>query len=382
MRRTLGRSGITGVLCLLALATQARAQYHYPPGYGGYGWHGWGGGSGSGRTAAGMGAMAAGAGIGANGLGQGRVNSAQARSMNAQTAMGVNNYMWECNQRNNNMYRAKLAGDLVDNNNAIAGIHDRILNHPNEIDIANGDTLNALLAELMNPKVYPRALDLAQKPLRSDMIKSIPFEYAAGGITYSLGELTDRDNVPEIYTRPEFVEVRKTLRTLAKQMNAEANSQRQPKRETIKQFRAALTSAKGILEGLKNVDDGDKFEAAKYLKALFGLTKMIDSPEYDVYLAAVDQEPTAPLCEVLIFMHSFNLQFGPSKDPTTREYYSMLYGMLSDLRQAVNPPPGDTMAAGTNGPERDNRVTNFYGGMPYDHVMAPNGPPPAPGQTR
>ena len=63
------------------MGTSARAQYHYPPGYGGYGWGGWGGGGTSsvGSTARGMGAFAAGAGYY-------NVNTAQARSINAQTA--------------------------------------------------------------------------------------------------------------------------------------------------------------------------------------------------------------------------------------------------------------------------------------------------------
>jgi hypothetical protein len=111
-----------------------------------------------------------------------------------------------------------------------------------------------------------------------------------------------------------------------------------------------------------------------------GLTKMIDSPSYDIFLAAVDQVPETPLCEVLIFMHAFNLQFGPSKDANTREYYSMLYGALSELRKGVNPPPEASAAARTDGPKRDNRVTNFYGNMPYPNVMAPNVPPPTPGR--
>lgn len=381
MRRIFVRLVIAGVLCSLAVATEARAQYQYPPGYGGYGWHGWGGGS-QVHTVAGMGDIAAGVGIGANNLGQGQFNNAQARSVNAQTAMGVNNYMYECQQRNLNGYYGRLVQDQKDTTRARAIIRERILNNPNQIDIANGDTLNALLGEIMNPKVYTRTLDLAQKPLRSDMIKRLPFVYAAGGITYSLGELTDRENVPAIYKRAEFVEVRNTLRTLAKQLVAESSEQSTPKPETVKQFRAGLTSAKAILEGLKNVEDSDKFQAAKYLKALFALTKMLSSPSYDVYLVAVDKEPTAPLCEVLIFMHSFNLQFGPSKDPATREYYSMLYGTLSDLRRAVNPAPGDSIAAGTNDPKRDDRVTNFYGGMPYENVMGPNAQPPAQGQPR
>jgi hypothetical protein len=375
MKRASAHLAIAGLLASLFLGSQARAQYNYPAGYGNYGWHGWGGGSSSGHTAAGMGAFAAGAGQGAANLGAGQVQNSQARATNAQTAMGVNDYLWQNQMRDSNLYYAHLARDAKDINTAQAGIKDRILNNPNEEDIANGDTLNALLREVMNPKVYARSLEIAQKPLRSDMIKRLPFESAAAGITYSLEQLTDPATVPPIYARPEFADVRKSLRATAAELRKETTTQRPPKSATIKKFTAGLNSAKAILDGLDNVSAADKFQADKYLKALYGLTKMIDSPAYDVYLAAVDTEPSAPLCEVIIFMHAFNLQFGPAKDAATREYYSMLYGSLSELRQAVNPPPYQGPPPGANGPPPGSQAMNFYGNMGYQHVM-PAGPPP------
>jgi hypothetical protein len=131
---------------------------------------------------------------------------------------------------------------------------------------------------------------------------------------------------------------------------------------------------KSTLEGLGLAQE-DTFEAEKYLKALYGLVRMIDSPSYDVYLAAADVQPTAPLCELLIFMHAFNLRFGEAKDPDLREGYAQLYGMLSELRQAVNPPPDAVYKAATAPPPPvDNRVTNFYANMNYQHVGA-GGPP-------
>lgn len=368
MTRNLRPFALAAFLGLVATSPSAFGQY--PPGYGGYGWHGWGGGAGSGRTAAGLGAMSYGAGNAAAGFGQRNVDNAQARSMNAQTAMGVNNYMWECNQRNIQMYQARIAGEQADNVKAISDIQDRMLNHPSEIDISKGDALNAVMGEITNPQIYQRTLELAQRPLKSAMVKKLPFEFAAGGITYSLQELTDRDNVPDVFKRSEFDDQRKTVRALAQQLQKEATAQRSPTTKTLKQFRAALDGVKTTLDNL-NIDPGAALEAHKYLKALMGLSKMMDSPSYDVYLASVDQVPEVPLCEVLIFMHSFNLQFGPANDPATREYYSQLYAALSEVRQQVNPPAGAAQAAGANGPARDNRVTNFYGNVPYSHLQPP-----------
>jgi hypothetical protein len=369
MTRTARLVALVALPWLAATAAPALAQY--PPGYGGQGWHGWGGGSSSGRTAAGMGVFAAGA-------GQRNMDNSQARATNAQTAMGVNNYMWECNQRNIQMYQARLAMQQADNIKALGDIQDRILNHPIEYDIASGDTLNALMGELTNPIVYGKTIDLAQRPLKSAMIKRIPFESASAGITYSIKDLTDGDDIPAAFLRPEFDAHRQNVRALAKQMLDESTEKRAPSSATIKKFRTALDGVKKTLDSL-NLDAGVALEAHRFLKALYGLTKMIDSPSYDVYLAAVDQVPETPLCEVLIFMHAFNLQFGPSKDAQTREMYSQLYAMLSDLRDQVNPPRGAAQAAGAAGPKSDSRVTNFYGGMPYQPVMAPNGPP-QPGQ--
>ena len=79
---------------LIVAGSSARAQYNYP---GGYGPMGGGGGEVPGRrspgsTAYGMGNFAAGAGAY-------NEQTAQARSMNANTAMQVNNYMYQVNQQ-------------------------------------------------------------------------------------------------------------------------------------------------------------------------------------------------------------------------------------------------------------------------------------------
>ena len=93
MRHFSVRSMLLAVM-LAVPGTSTHAQYHYPGGYGSYGWGGWGGAGSTvaGSTAYGMGNFAAGAGAY-------NEQTAQARSMNANTAMQVNNYMYQVNQQ-------------------------------------------------------------------------------------------------------------------------------------------------------------------------------------------------------------------------------------------------------------------------------------------
>jgi hypothetical protein len=60
--------------------------------------------------------------------------------------------------------------------------------------------------------------------------------------------------------------------------------------------------------------------------------------------------------------------------------YSQLYGAFAELRKGVALPAGYTPPAARE-LKQDDRVTNFYGGMSYDHARGPAGgtpPPPAP----
>ena len=374
MTHSLSRAVAATLLALIGGGGHAFAQY--PSGYGGYGWHGWGGATAPGHTAAGMGAFAAGAGQAAANVGQRNVENSQARSTNAQTAMAVNNYVWECNQRNNALYWQRKAAEQQRNVDVWNTVRQRVLNNPSEMDIADGDTLNAIYDEITSPKVYGQALAMAQKTLAGPMVRKIPFNYAAGGFTYALGELTERESVPSVFSNPAFDDQRRAARSIAAELKKEATANNVPRPETLRKFRATLDGIKATLEKITQPETDERLDGEKYLKALYGLSRMLESPAYDVYLAAAGQEPTVPICDVLVFMHAFNLRFGPSKDPETREIYSQLYGILSQLRQQLNPPQDEIMAASNNGPQRDSRPMNFYANMGYQHLAGPNGPPP------
>ena len=106
LQRVLRSAAALAVAVVVFPGTMVRAQYggYYPGGYGG--WGGWGGGGTvAGDTARGLGAFAAGA-------GQYNVDTAQAASINTDTTMRWNNYVWSrdsvaASQRERAQARAK-----------------------------------------------------------------------------------------------------------------------------------------------------------------------------------------------------------------------------------------------------------------------------------
>src|SRR4051812_12435185 len=88
------------IVVFAAPGTLAHAQYYYPAGYAG--WGGWGAHTAAGSAAYGMGNFAAGA-------GSYNVQTAQARSINSQTAMQMNDYMYSIETRNAKNHYERVA---------------------------------------------------------------------------------------------------------------------------------------------------------------------------------------------------------------------------------------------------------------------------------
>ena len=167
MVQSLRRMAILAALLAVPAAT-ARAQYSYPGGYSG--WGGWGGDASTigGDSARGMGAFAAGA-------GQYKVQTAQARSMNAQTAMQMNEYISAVNAGRAQYYSAEQTAYIKRTSETQKAIYSRLHDNPSPSDIRNGDALNVVLDELTNPKVYSQVVQQATKPVASGLVKKTRF---------------------------------------------------------------------------------------------------------------------------------------------------------------------------------------------------------------
>ncbi len=97
--------------------TCAQAQWGYPGGYGGYGWGGWGGQTAQGDIARGLGAYAMGAGYY-------NQQTAVANSINADTIMRWNQYVYEAQMNANKMHAERLAAERTQTNQSAEQIRE------------------------------------------------------------------------------------------------------------------------------------------------------------------------------------------------------------------------------------------------------------------
>lgn len=367
-------------LVAAAAGSPAQAQYGrylYPRGYADYGWTGWGGGGAStvqGDVARGLGVMAAGAGAY-------NEQTAAARSVNADTAMRWNQYVWQSQQEANRRYHAKLAQQQLGNSQAREKIYSRLRDNPEPGDIYRGDAMNVALDEVTRPNVYFRKLKGASAKVAGTAIRAIPFQYASAAITTSVAQLT-QGGPPASLKTEAFAADRAKLRELAAQLRKQNEEQGQYDPATLAQAQETIHAVRMKVEKTLPRNTKGRDEAEKYLKALFGLTRLLQTPAIDVLLAGVEKRPDTTVGDLLTFMTACNLRFGVAKTNEQRAVYDQLYPLLVAMRdEAQGSPAAAETTATAAAPNGQERPGEFFAGMSYEHLDPAEGkipPPPQP----
>jgi hypothetical protein len=380
MLRLLGFATLL-VVALTVPGISAHAQYRYPAGYGG--WGGWGGGGSTvqGSIATGMGNYAAGAGAY-------NVQTAQARAVNANTAMEWNNYMYAINTRNAQNEMKRLNRQQQSTINTLDATYKRLHDNPDPRDVHTGDALNVVLTELANPKVYTQFVQKSTQPIDSGLVKNINFQHAANMILISLEDVSARGVPDALATNPAFEADRRAIRALVAKGKKEAESSNQVSIDTLRSFRTAVKALQDKADGLYAQGTRQRDESDNFLKALYGLSKMLERPQVEQFLKGLNRYPTTTMGHLVTFMHSFNLRFGVAKTPEQEATYDQIYPMLVQLRdqsQGLAPIP-ITAQAPLPDPKQ---ATTFFSGMQYSHFQPQPDPhtgvvppPPAAGEPR
>ena len=351
----------------LSLATAPAEAQFYGGGY-------WGGGGAAFGGSTPQGDFARGAGMYAMGMGQYNVQTAQARSINANTAMQWNQYMYNSRVQAAQIYRAKNARDQAREKGDYNAIQARIRNSPNSIDIANGNALNVAFDELAEPKVFQNSVYYGSKvKLGGEAIRDIPFQYASAGISTSVHELT-RGNPPAALMKDAFGPDRDQIKAITAELRKEGEELGTHKPETIKKAKDQIMATKAKVEATLPKNSQEFRDAEKYIKALYGLASMLETPAVNVLLAGVEKRPDATIGDLFGFMAAYNLRFGAAETPRQREVYNMLYPMVDKIRDEIVPVPGSAPPANSNNADAPAAV---FGEMGYNHNATPP-PPPAP----
>jgi hypothetical protein len=367
MTRVSIRACAAGFALALIQGTSAQAQWGYPLGYGGFGWGGWGGQTAQGDIARGLGAYAMGAGYY-------NQQTAIANSINTDTVMRWNQYVYEAQMNANQMHAAKLAADRAQTNQAGEQIRQRIRNNPERADVYRGDALNSALDEINDPRVYSKALQAGQVKIGGTAIRNIPFQKASAAITISIHQLV-KGGPPKALMAPEFAEDRETIKELGQEIRKQIEEEKAPEKATVDKMLTTINNAEAKADKLLPANTKDRIEADRFLKAFHGLIAMLETPALDVILAGVENRPEATLGELLGFMNAFSLRFGVANTREQKEAYDALYPKLVDLRNQIAPALAAAAPTKSSGTEPG----EFFSAMDYKDLQkkAPAPPPPS-----
>ncbi|RUL86298.1 hypothetical protein [Tautonia sociabilis] len=313
------------MLAAASLAPAAQAQWAYHP----YGWGGWGGaGTIGGSVAQGMGVFAA-------GVGQFNEQTAIARSIETDTRMRLNEYLWQSEQIRRQQQAEQAAARRRRTNESISQIQDRILNNPDRADIVSGDTLNAILNELRSPAVPDSLLVNAgtDLSLTGEQIRRIPLRFASKGVVISAHRLAAEDSWPAPLRAPAFADLKRQYQALVEEARNRPEDE-EVSDETIVKGIQIINQLRALAE--QQLSGPDYAAAERYLKAQAGLLQMARQPDIRKVLEAAYKKDVVPLANALLGMDTFNLGFGPADDPEEQEVYlRTLYPMMSELRNRV-----------------------------------------------
>jgi hypothetical protein len=302
-------------LGLNLIASNATAQWGYPRGYGGYGMSQWGQDPAAGYMA-GLGSFA-------RGQGTYQLDKAQADAINVDTMA-----KW------NKALRARQLALREDQQKEAARREAAREVRVEQIELRDGTTLNNLLAQVLD--IDPAAVKACRydAPISASAIKEIPFEWDSEAVTICIDQMTGKDSLPGPLMAPMYAEERDALHAAVEPALAEdARGTVSPAtcrrlNEAIGKFRAKFMKNSADFES--GYDD-----ALGYFTTMASLTRLLNDPSMKTFLAKLDGNEERSVGNLVAFMNSHNLRFGPATSDRQIEIYTRLVPILTAIRDHV-----------------------------------------------
>ena len=292
--------------------------------------------------------------------------------------MQVNQYMYEVNKTNAKTFYTRSANRQKEESATGEKIYQRLHDNPSGHDIHTGDALNVVLDELTNPQVYSQVITGATRPIDSQLVLNVEFQYAANMIAISLADLDARAVPDYLLTTPDFESDRQAIKERVGKVREELDSKGQASAESLANVRVAVNGLKAKVDSMLAADAPNRLEADNFLKAVIGLSKMLATPSVAPFLEGLKKTESTTLGHLIAFMHTFNLRFGAAKTPVQEQTYDQLYPLLVAVRDNARAPSANPYTT-SSAPQDPKAFSNYFSQMQYDpkHGVVP---PPPPGQ--
>jgi hypothetical protein len=313
------RTCLAALLISVGLSSGARAQPIWHWGGGGVTFHG---------------DYFRGLGHAAWGIGVGEYYEAMANSINADTAMRVNDYIMTAltmEAKDNAEHRAAILAGRLEN---YKKIRERILNAPEQGDVLDGAALNAMLDKLQAPDISDSTFHLYEVPIDAEFVQRIPFKLARKGEIISLKRLLlkAKGKWAVEFQDQRYDRVREAY------LSAVDNALELAKEGNMQD--SALVELKKALDNLKSrvrsdLDPMLYVDVKEQLDTLGSAIALFETHDVQAVLADIDNEPVMSVFQLKSFMQKHNITFAPTKTTDERKLYPQLYTALSEQRSKI-----------------------------------------------
>ena len=266
--------------------------------------------------------------------------TAVANQINANTSIMLNEYMWSViknEMKENAEHRAAVLARTAE---AYNKLHERIHDHPEALDVMNGDALNAKLQDLLAPTVSESASRYAKVPLDADIIRRIPFKLGDKGERFSMGRLSLKGTKkwPVAFQDPKWASYREGYQR-AVDHALELAMDGKMTEQAIKDIEKAFDQLEDKFLRTPHVLDPrhqrEYSEAKEQLEKMRGAARLFMTHKLQPIFQDIDTYTGTTVDDLRLFMQRHNLTFAPAETPDERTVYPQLYTVLVEQRKKL-----------------------------------------------
>jgi hypothetical protein len=281
-----------------------------------------------------------GVGIAAAGMGIYNERTAVADRINAQTFILLNEYMWNVAKNENREaaeHRAEIRARNAEN---YKKLQERIHDHPEPLEVQNGDALNAALRDLLAPTISDSVSRYAKVPLDADVIRRIPFQLGEKGDKFSMARLLLKGNQNKkwsvAFQDPRFAGLRQAYERAVDDA-LELAIDGKMREEAIENVEKAVQDIEDRLKQTPYLLDPKNQRLYSEAKAQVDLlrlsARLFKTLKIQQVLGEIDSYAGTTVDELRLFMRRHNLTFAPADTPDERTLYPQVYTALVEHRR-------------------------------------------------
>jgi hypothetical protein len=269
------------------------------------------------------------------GMGLYNLNSAAAGSIEADTWMRLNQYLYEASREQSRRLTALEAQRRYRRESARKATCTRIADHPEPRDIYRGDTLNALAGIVAGMNVHPSASRAARVGVPGGTLQRIPLLHASSQSVISAARLDFEGQWPLLLYRPGFDAPRRRCEANLESVESELLE----RRLSSGTLDALDRSVDALLVEFRSIEASanplEARQARAVLDQLSRTTRTLRDPLVQNVLSDVLGYLGTSVSDMLSFLQRHNLRFAAAAGPGENELFEDLHGLLTEYRQKL-----------------------------------------------